>query len=104
MMIREAIEEASSEQEIFVLLASHIEAVRQVDEKNLLPWAIRHLPVSGTDDIKTRIQALHLIVERARSHADDRTCNVIEEALITFQSALRRTAQLQSDDDQSHLE
>ena len=47
MIIREAIEEAGSEQEILVLLASHIEAVRQFDEQNLLPWAMRHFPWQG---------------------------------------------------------
>jgi len=98
VIIRDAIEEASSEQEIYCLLASHIETVRQFDEQNLLPWAMRHLPLAGTDDIKSRIQALHLIMGRARSHTDDRTFSVIEEALSTFQTALRRAAQLQSDD------
>lgn len=95
-------EEASSEQEIFFLLASHIETVRQFDEQELLPWAIKHLPVAGIDDIKTRIQALHLIIRRARSRTDDRTCSVLEEALSTFQTALRRAAQLESDGGLSH--
>ena len=103
VIIREAIEVAGSEQEILVLLASHIEAVRQFDEQNLLPWAMRHLPLAGTDDIKSRIQALHLIMRRARSHTDDRTVSVIEEALSTFQTALRRAAQLQCDDGPSRL-
>ena len=97
VIIRKAIEEASSEQEICLLLDSHIETVRQFDEQKLLPWAMRHLPVAGTEDIKIRIQALHLIMRRARSHTDERTCSVMEEALSTFQTALRRAAQLQSD-------
>jgi hypothetical protein len=102
VIIRDAIEGAESKHEVFFPLTSYIEAVRHLDQLNLLPWAMRNLPLAGIEDVKTRIASLHLNLQYVTSPASTRTYSLIEDAISVYQTALCRTTQLQSGDDLPH--
>lgn len=95
MIIRDAIERAGNEQEIFFLLAAYIETVRNGDQLNLLPWQVRDLPLAGSDDLKARIYGLQ--ARGIVSDIDRGIRLVVEETVDLFRTALRRLAFLQAD-------
>lgn len=95
MIIRDAIERAGNEHEIFLLLASYVETVRHGDELNLLPWQVRDLPLAGSDDLKARIYGLQ--VRSPVTDVDHSSRLVVEETVDVFRTALRRLAFLQAD-------
>ena len=94
MIIRDAIERANNEQEIFLLLTSYVETVRQGDHVKLLPWQVRDLPLAGSDDLKARIYGLQL--RAMPPDVDHSTRLVVEETVEIFRTALRRHAFLQA--------
>ena len=98
MIIRDAIERAGNEHEIFFLLAAYVEAVRCGDQLNLLPWQMRDLPLAGTDDIKMRLHSLQLSLQRIASDVGNKDHCLIEEAITVYQAVLRRAAQIHSED------
>lgn len=95
MIIRDAIERASNEPEIFFLLAAYVETVRNGDQLNLLPWQARDLPLAGSDDLKARVYGLR--VHSTVSDVDHDIRQVVEETLDVFRTALVRLAFLQAD-------
>jgi len=95
MIIREAIERAGNQQEIFLLLAAYVETVRNGDQPNQLPWQVRDLPLAGSDDLKARIYSLQ--VRGIGSDAEHGTRLVVEDTIDVFRTALRRLAFLQAD-------
>ena len=95
MIIKDAIEQAGNEHEIFLLLAAYVETVRHDDELRLLPWQVRDLPLAGSDDLKARIHGLQ--VRGSVFDADHRIRPVVEETIDVFRTALRRLAFLQAD-------
>jgi len=95
MIIKDPIERAGHEQEIFFLLAAYIETVRNNDQLNLLPWQVRDLPLAGSDDLEARIYGLQ--VRGSVSDADHGIGVVVEESIDVFRTALRRLAFLQAD-------
>jgi hypothetical protein len=90
VIIKDAMERAGTEQEIFFLLAAYVETVRHGDDLNLLPWQVRDLPLAGSDDLKARIHGLQ--VRGTASDVDHGIRLVVEEAIDVFRSALRRLA------------
>ena len=97
MLIRDAIQQANTEHEIFFLLTAYVEAVGDCDKLQLLPWQMRDLPLAGADDVKARIYGLHLRLRGMTPNADGRVHIVVNEALEVFNTALRRLASLQAD-------
>ena len=95
MIIKDSIERAGNEQEIFLLLTAYVETVRHGDQLNLLPWQVRDLPLAGSDDLKARIHGLH--VRGIVSEIDHSIGHVVEEAIDVFRTALRRLAFLRAD-------
>jgi hypothetical protein len=95
VIIRDAIERAGNEHELFLLLAAYVETVRHGDELNLLPWQVRDLPLAGSDDLKARIYGLQ--VRGTVSDVDHGTRLVVEETVDVFRTALRRLAFLRAD-------
>jgi hypothetical protein len=94
-LLPDAIQEADTEDEIFFLLAAHIEALRFCDKLRLLPWQVRDLPLAGSDDLKARIYGLRL--RGTAFDTDHEVCPVVEETIDVFRTALRRLAFLQAD-------
>jgi hypothetical protein len=101
VIIRDAIERASNEQEIFFLLTAYVETVRNGDQTNLLPWQVRDLPLAGSDDLKARIYGLQL--RGMPPDVDHGIRLVVEEAIEVFRTALRRHAFLQADRGSAHV-
>jgi len=97
MLMRNAIQEARTEHEIFFLLTAYIEAVGYCDKLHLLPWQMRDLPLAGADDVKARIYGLRLRLRSMTPDADGRVQLVVNEALEVFITALRRLASLRAD-------
>jgi hypothetical protein len=95
VIIRDAIERAGNDQEIFFLLTAYVETVRYGDQLNLLPWQVRDLPLAGSDDLKARIYGLQ--VRRTVSDVDHDIRLVVEETIDVFRTALRRLTVLQAD-------
>jgi hypothetical protein len=95
VIIRDAIERAGNEHEIFLLLAAYVETVRHGDERNLLPWQVRDLPLAGSDDLIARIYGLQ--VRSPVTDGDHGIHLVVEETIDVFRTALRRLAFLQAD-------
>ena len=58
MLITNALRDATSEHEIYFLLTAYVEAVRYCDKLNMLPPAMKDLPVSGAVDVVARMEAL----------------------------------------------
>ena len=90
MIIKDAIERAGNEHEIFLLLAAYVDTVRHGDHLNRLPWQVRDLPLAGSDDLKARIYALQ--VRSTVSNVDRGISLVVEETIDVFRTALRRLA------------
>jgi len=97
VIIKDAIERAGNQQEIFLLLAAYVETVRNGDQPNQLPWQVRDLPLAGSDDLKARIYSLQ--VRGIGSDAEHGTRLVVEDTIDVFRTALRRLAFLQADRD-----
>jgi hypothetical protein len=89
VIIRDAIERAGNEHEIFFLPAAYVEMVRNGDQLNLLPRQVRNLPLAGSDDLEARIVS--------DSDVDHGICLVVEETIDVFRTALRRLAFLQAE-------
>jgi len=96
----DAIQEVTSEHEIFFLLTAYVEALSYCDKLRLLPWQMRDLPLAGSDDVKARIYGLK--VRGMASNADHGARLIIEETIDVFRTALRRLASLRADDAQLH--
>lgn len=97
MLMRDAIQQANTEHEIFFLLTAYVEAVGYCDKLQLLPWQMRDLPLAGADDVKARISGLHLRLHSMTPDVDGRVHLVVNEALEVLNAALRRLASLQVD-------
>jgi len=95
VIIKDAIERAGSEHEIFLLLAAYVETVSHGDHLNRLPWQVRDLPLAGSDDLKGRIHGLQ--VRGTVSDVDHGIRLVVEETIDVFRTALRRLAFLGAD-------
>ena len=95
MIIKDAIERAGNEQEIFFLLAAYVDTVRHGDQLNLLPWQVRDLPLAGSDDLKARIYGLQM--RATATDVDHGVRLVVKETIDVFRTALRRLAFLGAD-------
>jgi len=95
MIIKDSIERAGNEQEIFLLLTAYVDTVRHGDQLNLLPWQVRDLPLAGSDDLKARIYGLQVC--GIASDVDHSIRLAVEDTIDVFRTALRRLAFLQAD-------
>ncbi len=93
-MIGEAIVKASNEYEIYFLLTSYVEAARYCSRLNKLPGHFLHLPMTGTADVRMRLDGLSLEFDRLSQCADHEQCARIGEAVEIFAAALSRLHRL----------
>lgn len=99
MQIHEAIRKANSRHEIFFLLTAYVEAVGYCDQRKLLPWQVRELPLAGTQDVKARIYGLHLRSRSMTPGSDDAAAGqIVNETLELYTTALRQLASLEVDE------
>ena len=89
-MITDVIREAESEHQIYFLLTAYLEAVRYSDRLNLLPDAIKRLPLGGMTDVKERFEQLFIELDSESKGLNHRACAVLKEALHIFSTATNR--------------
>jgi hypothetical protein len=88
--IHQAVREASTEQEIYLLLTAYVKATRIGDEMNRLSQQMTSLPLAGSDDVRGRIQGLFAGLGTASRRLDDVSRTAIKEALYVFCEASLR--------------
>jgi hypothetical protein len=88
--IHQAIREARTEQEIYLLLTAYVKATRLGDEMNRLSQHMTSLPLAGADDVRGRIQGLFVGLGTASRRLDDVSRTAIKEALYVFCEASMR--------------
>ena len=88
--IHQAVREARTEQEIYLLLAAYVKATRIGDEMNRLTQHMTSLPLAGPDDVRGRIQGLFVGLGMASRCLDDVSRTAIKEALYVFCEASMR--------------
>jgi hypothetical protein len=96
MMITQAVREARTEQDIYLLLTAYVQATRLGDELRKLSRHATSLPLTGLDDVKERIQGLFAELGVASRGLDDGSRLVIKEALYVFGEALMRLQWLET--------
>jgi hypothetical protein len=91
--ITQAIREARTEQEIYLLLTAYVKATRIGDEMNWLSQPMTSLPLAGPDDVRGRIQGLFAGLGMASRRLEDSSRTAIKEALYVFcEASLRLNA------------
>jgi hypothetical protein len=90
MMITQAVREARTERDIYLLLTAYVQATRLGDELKKLSRYATSLPLTGLDDLRERIQGLFTELGVASRGLDDGSRLVIKEALYVFGEALMR--------------
>lgn len=96
MMITQAVREARTEQDIYLLLTAYVQATRLADELRKLSRHVTSLPLTGLDDVKERIQGLFSELGMASRGLDDGSRLMIKEALYVFGEALIRLKWLET--------
>jgi hypothetical protein len=90
MIFIDAIREASTEHEIYFLLTCYVEAIRYCDTLRHFPEPMRDLPIRGTSDLKTRMDALKFRFGEPSGMPDDRSFLIVKETFDIFGAALDR--------------
>ena len=88
--IHQAVREARTDQEIYLLLTAYVRATRIGDEMSRLSEQMTSLPLAGPDDVRGRIQSLFVGLGMASRRLDDRSRTTIKEALYVFCEASMR--------------
>ncbi len=88
--IHQAVREAGTEQEIYLLLTAYVKATRIGDEMKRLSEHMTNLPLTGPEDVRRRIQGLFAGLGDASRRLDDISRTAIKEALYLFCEALLR--------------
>jgi len=89
-VITDAIRDANTEQDTYVLLAAYLEAMQRHEKRKMLPEYVTRLPMNGKDDVMARFEKLVAGLDAASKRLDDEACLVIKEALAVFGTALDR--------------
>ena len=102
-MITEVIREAETEHEVYFLLTAYVEAVRFGDKLNCLSESMTSLPLTGIDDVSERFDKLIGELDVASRRLDDKTCEVIKEALYIFGAGLNHLRSLEGEKHRSSV-
>lgn len=97
MMITDTIREVKTEEAVYLLLTAYVEAVRSGSTLNCLSEPATGSPFTCIDDVSDRLVKLIDELEGASERSDDRTCEVIKDALDVFGTALARLRSLDSE-------
>lgn len=97
MTIADAIRKTESEEVVYLLLTSYIDAARSCDRLKSLPGQLATLPLQSTADVRSQFELLMLELDAASKRWDDDTCVVVKEALHIFSTAAHRLQILGAD-------
>jgi hypothetical protein len=90
MMIADIIRKAETQNDIYFLLTSYLEALQFSGMPSGVSQDIADLPLRGKMDVKTRFSKLVIELDNASRRLDDQACVAIREALHIFGAALTR--------------
>lgn len=93
-MMTQAVREARTEEEIYLLLTAYIKATRLGAGMGSLLQQMTSLPLAGPDDVRGRIQGLFAGLGAASRGLDDSSRVAIKEALYVFCEAWIRLSWL----------
>ena len=91
MMITDAIREAQSEYAVYFLLTDYVETL-QFSQK--FPAQVVRLPLAGLVDVRHRLDRLAAHFETTMRLMDTSTCDIVSEAIVIFDAAIRRVSKL----------
>ncbi|HTS52560.1 MAG TPA: hypothetical protein VMH26_04740 [Burkholderiales bacterium] len=94
MIITQAVREAGTEREVYLLLTAYVKATRLGGQLKSPPTELTRLPLTGRDDVRARTEALFAELGLASRGLDDDSRVVIKEALYVFGEALFRLKSL----------
>ena len=89
-MFTDVIRTADSEHEIYFLLTSYIEVVRDSRPPHPMPEHITRLPLNGVTDLRQRFEQLVPELDAASRRLDDKAVALIKQARHAFGTALDR--------------
>jgi len=95
-LIAQAVREANSEQEIYLLLAAYVKATRLGSEVRSFSQQMIGLPLFRPEDLRRRIEGLFSALTLASKSLDDSSRVVLKEALYIFGEALIRLESLEA--------
>ena len=96
-MFTDVIRTAENEHEIYFLLTSYAETVRNECAIDPLPDPITRLPLHGPDDVRGRFEQLVPELDAASKRLDDKAVALLKQALHTYGMALSRLKALGKD-------
>lgn len=88
-MIADMIRKAKTEQDVFSLLATYVEALGRSEKARYLPKGMVTLP-NGVGGLTRRCLGLMGELDAASRRLDDQACLALREALHIFSNALNR--------------
>lgn len=88
--IHQAVREAKTEQEIYLLLTAYVKATRIGDEMDRLSQQMTSLPLAERDDVRGGIQDLFAGLGTASRRLDDVSRMALKDALYVFCEASMR--------------
>jgi hypothetical protein len=98
MMITQAIRDANSSREVYLLLSTHLEAVR-LGGQMMDPFReIATAPLVSMEDVKQRTLQLFFMLQAVSKSLDDNSRGAVKEALYVFSVVLDRLKSLEGVD------
>jgi|SRR6476620_315376 len=91
MMITDAIREAQSEYAVYFLLTDYVETLQF---SRIFPAQVVRLPLAGLVDVRDRLDRLAAHFETTMRLMDTSTCDIVSEAIVIFDAAIRRVSEL----------
>jgi hypothetical protein len=90
MIITQAVREANTEQQIYLLLTAYVRATGAGDGPEAVLRRLVGSPLSSSDDLKRQIERLFAALGMASKSLDDDSRVIIKEALYVSSEALTR--------------
>ena len=95
MVITQAIREANSPREVYLLLSAYLDAVRLGGEMIDPFLEIATAPLLSIEDVKRKTLKLFLMLQAVSKRLDDRSRGAVKEALYVFGAVLGRLKSLE---------
>jgi hypothetical protein len=95
MVINQAIREANSPREVYLLLSAYLEAVRLGGEMIDPFLEIATAPLVSIEDVKKKTLKLFLMLQAVSKRLDDKSRGAVKEALYVFGAVLGRLKSLE---------
>src|SRR6185295_14549245 len=95
MIVTQAIREANSAREVYLLLSAYLEAVRLGGEMRDPFLEIATAPLVSMEDVKRKTFQLFSMLQAVSKRLDDKSRGAVKEALYVFGAVLARLKSLE---------